>query len=117
MYRAIMIAFVLEPQMRLADNVKVFKGLEIKKATGSEGLSLKTFAEELACAWVDIFQRSLDSHIIPDNWKKSIIIPVSKKHSPEEYNDYVPVTSTCIVMKCLEGILVWKLLDPFQFAH
>lgn len=45
-----MIAFVLEPQMRLADNVKVFKGLEIKKATGSEGLSLKTFAEELACA-------------------------------------------------------------------
>lgn len=90
--------------------------LDIKKATGPDGLSafiLKTFADELAPAWVHIFQRSIDLHIIPDIWKKSIIIPVPKKSSPQEYNDYRPVALTCVVMKCLERMMVWKLKEDF----
>lgn len=102
---------VSKPQMTLTDVVKVFKGLDIKKATWPDGLSasiLKTFAEELAPAWVDIFQRSINLHIIPAIWKKSIIIPFPKRCSPQEYNDYRPDALTCIVRMCLERIMVWR---------
>lgn len=96
--------------MTLTDVVKVFKGLDSKLiATRPDGLSasiFKTFIEELAPAWVDIFQRSIDLHSIPAVWKKSIIIPVPKRPSPKEHNDYCPVALTCIVIKRLERIMV-----------
>lgn len=70
---------------------------------------------------MDIFQRHIDLHIIPDIWKKSLIIPVPKRPGPQEYTDYCPVALTCIVMKCLERIMVKKLkeevkdhLNPYQ---
>lgn len=86
---------------------------------------MKTFAEESAPAWADIFQRPIDLHIIQDIWgKQSVIIPAPKRPGPQEYTDYCPVTLTCIMIKCLERIMVKKLkeevkdhLDPYQFAY
>lgn len=60
----------------------IFSRLYTKKSTGPDGISallLKSCAEELTVAWCPIFQQSVDSHIIPDLWKKSIIVPLPKR--------------------------------------
>ena len=61
---------------------------------------------------------------MPDTFKKSTIIPVPKKASPESFNDYRPVALTSVIMKCFEAIFkvfIQSLLpsdfDPYQFAY
>lgn len=56
-----------------------------KKAASPDGISaflLKTFAAELTPAWCPVFQKSVDSHLVPALWKKSTIIPIPKKPCP-----------------------------------
>lgn len=96
---------VIEPQeVRLP-----FKHLCTTKATGPDGVSaflLKTCPEELTPAWCPIFKKSVDSHIIPTLWKKSVFTPVPKKTCPKVNNDFTAVALTSIVMKCLERIMM-----------
>ena len=61
---------------------------------------------------------------MPRAWKISTIIPVPKKATPLQLNDYRPVALTPILTKCLEKVVSKHLkfdvvdqLDPFQFAY
>ena len=61
---------------------------------------------------------------MPRLWKKSIILPIPKKVSPQEDNDYRLVAITSNVFKSLEKIMIEKLrtavqpaLDKYQFAY
>ena len=106
---------------------KVFKSMNTNKATGPDGMGaflLKTCAEELTPAWHRLFQVSIDTHTVPDLWKKSIIVPVPKMSCPLVNNDYRPVALTSNVVKSLERIITEELrketeasLDPYQFAY
>lgn len=89
-------------EIQLETVVKTFKCIYTKKATGPDGLSafiLKSFADELSPAWQKLFQLSVDSYSIPKLWKTSIILPIPKKASPQEDNDYRPVAITSNVFK------------------
>ena len=98
-----------------------------KKSKGPDGLPaflLKSCSYELTDAWCPIFQKSMDSHCIPDLWKRSLIIPVPKVPCPSENKDFRPIALTSCVMKCFERIVVNILkqevapsLDPLQFAY
>lgn len=73
--------------------VKVFKALHTRKASGPDGISpfiLHEFADELAPTWFPLFQLSVDTHIIPTQWKRAVIIPI-RYHAN---NDYRPITTT-----------------------
>jgi len=113
----------------IIDSSKVqllFRQLCTKKSMGPDGISaqlLKTCAAELTPVWCTLFQRSLDSHIVPALWKKAVIIPIPKKPHPLENNDFRPVALTSIIMKCFEKYIVSLLknevmskLDPWQFG-
>lgn len=115
-------------QSLLSDFVaRLFSYFCPRKASGPDGISgrlLKSCSKELADAWCPIFQKSLDTHSVPSTWKSSTIIPVPKKASCKENNDYRPVALTSLVMKCFEKIMINFLktegscfLDPFQFAY
>ncbi len=70
-----------------------FKQINQRKATGPDNLSafiLKKIADELAPVWQPIFQRFLDTHVIPDMWKTSHVIPLPKKSGAEELGDFRP---------------------------
>ena len=105
----------------------IFRKVCNKKSTGPDGLPavvLKKCSTELTDAWCPIFQKSLDSHTVPDLWKKSIIIPVPKVPCPTENKDFRPIALTCGVMKCFERVIVNLLksevadcLDPLQYAY
>ena len=114
---------VLEPHTV----TKVFKSIQSNKATGPDNMSaflLKTFAEELSPVWHKLYQLSIDTHTVPNLWKKSIIIPVPKKACPQENKDYRPVAITSNVFRSLERLMIEVLhtevepkLDIHQFAY
>ena len=60
---------------------------------------------------------------MPRAWKISTIIPVLKKATPLQLNDYRPVALIPIIAKCLETLSkhlkfdVVDHLEPFQFAY
>ena len=63
-------------------------------------------------------------HVMPRARKTSTIIPVPKKATPLQLNDYRPVALTPIIAKCFEKVVSKHLkfdvvdqLDPFQFAY
>ena len=53
-----------------------------------------------------LFQRSIDCHVVPDLWKKSIIIPIPKVSCPTSNKDFRPIALTSNVMKCFERVIV-----------
>ena len=105
----------------------LLKNLKTKKARGPDELParvLKFCRSSLLDPIVNIFQRSLNEHIVPKTWKTSEIIPVPKNASAKEFNDFRPVALTSILMKCLEKLVrshlfknIQHILDPFQFAY
>lgn len=104
-----------------------FARINPRKAAGPDricGTVLKTCAAQLGYIFQILFQMSLNTGKIPTLWKTSEIIPVPKRNKPSELNDYRPVALTSVIMKCLERIVLKRLLadvrhllDPFQFAY
>lgn len=81
---------------------RLFSRVCPRKASGPNGISghlLKSCSEELAEAFCPIFQKSFITHTLPSMWKSSIIIPLPKKVSCKENNDYRLVALTSIVIK------------------
>ena len=103
-----------------------FLKVKTHSAAGPDNISGKTLKERsdsLASIFTKLFQRSLDEGTIPSLWKTSTIIPVAKKPSPKEMNDYRPVALTSIAYKWAEIIILRQLWaetaskqDPLQFA-
>ena len=86
--------------------------MKTHSAAGPDNISGKTLKEcsdSLARIFTNLFQRSLDEGTIPSLWKTSTIIPVAKKPSPKEMNDYRPVALTSIAFKCAEKIIMRQL--------
>lgn len=111
-----------------ADEVRnVFKQLNERKAAGPDGLSpklLKTCYMELSDIFHLIFSESLATGTIPSLWKTATVIPVPQIAKPAVLNDYRPVALTPIVAKCLEKLVLSRLMpavspfmDPLQFAY
>ena len=105
----------------------VFKNIQKKHSMGPDELPsclYKYCSAELTDAWCPIFNLSLESHIVPELWKKSKIIPVPKVSCPTENKHFRPIALTSSVMKCFEKIVVNMVkpmvssdLNPLQFAY
>ena len=88
------------------------------------GAVLKYCHDSLAPVFTTLFQRSLESGHIPSIWKSSNVVPVPKKPSPSALNDHRPIALTSIPFKCMERIVLKRLLaatqsfqDPLQFSY
>lgn len=105
----------------------VFRCLQPRKAPGPDGISgkvLQSCSAHLAPVFPQIFNASRTSNSIPSVWKHSLICPVPKKPKPSCPNDYRPIARTPIIMKCLERLVLSRLLSqtsdqlhPLQFAY
>ena len=113
---------VSEEEIRL-----LFKRLNAKSASGPDNIAsrvLKLCSDSLANVFTALIQWSFNEHYVPKLWKTSTIVPVPKKKSPTQLNDYRPVALTPIPMKCAERIALKHLRaqtaqhqDPLQFAY
>jgi hypothetical protein len=78
------------------------------KAPGPDGVSpfiLRAAAEEIAPILTDIYQKSLDTGVVPIDWKEAVIVPAYKKGDRSNPENYRPISLTSISSKVLEHVV------------
>ena len=94
--------------------LQCLRGLSIKKATGVDGISaylLKSVAPEVAPSLAKIFNISISSGEIPNEWKKAIVTPVPKSRSAKLPSDYRPISVLPVIVKVYEKMIHRQLFS------
>ena len=88
------------------------RSLNPYKATGPDDISprvLKELADVLSHPLTQLFQKSLDTSTVPDDWKKARVTPLYKKGDKYMPSNYRPISLTCVTCKILEHIVTSQL--------
>ncbi len=103
---------------------KAIKACKASKAAGPDNISnlhLKHLGDNCIKYLTKIFNISMNTSIIPDIWKTSIIIPLLKPNKPANESDsYRPVSLLCPAIKILERLLLPTLTNNLNipvFQH
>ena len=87
---------------------KLMKNLDPSKAPGPDGISpklLKELADDLSPALTLLFQSSLKTGIVPQDWRTANVTPVYKKGERYRPENYRPISLTSIPCKIMEHIV------------
>jgi len=87
---------------------KKLKGLDPSKAQGPDNLPgrvLKELALELSGPLCLLFNKTLETGEIPEDWKRANVIAIFKKGAKSSPGNYRPVSLTCILCKILESMV------------
>ncbi len=87
------------------------------KAAGPDGIHgkiLKNCAFSLALPLSYLFKLSYNSGLIPTEWKMAHVVPVHKKGSKENIENYRPISLTCLIMKIFERTIKTELMVRTQ---
>jgi hypothetical protein len=74
---------------------------------------LNKLKNELYTPLTILFEKSTRTGQLPDEWKLSIITALHKKGSKAEFENYRPVSLTCIACKLLESIIRDQRIQHF----
>ncbi len=91
--------------------------LDEHKSTGPDELYpkiLKILARFIAKPLAHLFDLSLATGQVPNDWRTATVCPIFKKGSREIQGDYHPVSLTSIVCKMLESILKQSIMHHLQ---
>ena len=87
---------------------KLLAGLNPSKAAGPDGVPcrvLKILAPQIAPVLTFIFNQSLETGVLPADWKQANVTPIHKKGDRTEAKNYRPVSLTSVCCKVLEHII------------
>ena len=96
---------------------KLLQNLNPHKATGPDNIPafvLKNTAPELAPLLSELFQLSLDTQEVPEDWKKANVVPIFKKGDRSLPANYRPVSLTSIMCKILEHVVHSSIMNHFD---
>ena len=81
--------------------------LKTNKASGPDGISkiLKELSDIVAPILRIIFQLTLDTGIVSNNWKIANVVQIHQKGECSKPLNYRPISLTCITCKLLEHII------------
>ena len=88
--------------------MKLINKLDASKARGPDNIPtrvLKETAEIVAPVLTEIFQKSYDTAIVPEDWKKASINAIYKKGDKTSPANYRPVSLTSVSCKMMEHII------------
>ena len=92
---------------------KLLLNLKPHKAAGPDAIlprTLKDFATEIAPVLTFIFNKSLSSSTIPDDWRTANVTPIFKKGERYLPSNYIPISLTCICYKIQEHKIVSNIM-------
>lgn len=93
---------------------KLLASLNTSKAHGVDGIvarSLKTAAKELALPLATIFNYSLITGAIPEEWKRAQVTPIFKDGSRQDTSNYRPISVIPLCMKVFEKVVHAQLYE------
>jgi len=82
---------------------KKLKEIRKDKSQGPDELSPANIAEEIVYPVYHMIQNSLDTGIIPEDWKTTNITPIHKGGSKHQASNYRPISLTSLICK-----IIWK---------
>lgn len=91
---------------------KAIRKLKIKKAAGVDGVPMEAWRYAGNTLWkrlVDLLTQIWRDGDIPEDWKKSVIVPLYKKGDQEEVGNYRGISLLCIAYKIYAEILRGRL--------
>ncbi|VDI00486.1 Hypothetical predicted protein [Mytilus galloprovincialis] len=105
------------PYQKIKEEVVLrhLNALKIDKSPGMDKLHprlLKEIAESLAKPLCIIYNQSLESKTVPNDWKNAMISAIFKKGNKSLAKNYRPVSLTSVVCKIME-----KILREFIIEH
>ena len=99
---------------------KLLLNLNPNKAAGTDEIKprvLKELATEIAPILTILFQISLESGVVPSDWKTAHVAPVYKKGPKYNPENYRPISLACICCKLLEHIVVSNIMSHDYHYH
>ena len=90
------------------------ENLNIHKASGPDGTHphvLQKTANAMSIPLAHIFQQSLNTGEVPEDWRSANITPIHKKGDRAEPSNYRPVSLTSHVCKVMETFIRDKIVD------
>ncbi len=99
---------------------KLLGTLNPRKAAGPDKVPttiLKDYRDILAPVLTVIFQQSLDTGVVPKEWRLANIVAIFKKGDKHDPGNYRPVSLTSIACKSLEHILFSNIMDHYDAHH
>ena len=78
---------------------------------------LKELSNEIAPILQIIFQNSLTTGQVPDDWKEANVAAIFKKGDKHKPSNYRPVPFTCITSKIMEHIIVSNLMKHLEIQN
>ena len=97
------------------DVFKIFKTLNIKKATGPDGIPPNFFKHagtEIAHIISGLINKSIEQGCFPSVLKKASVVPICKKADKLEKGNYRPISLLPILAKIFEKVLAHQI-SPF----
>ena len=112
---------VLHPSQEVTftedDIERLLSKLNIAKSAGPDGLHpriLKELSVQLAQPLFILFRMSLETGMLPDDWKIAQISPIFKKGHRCKPGNYRPVSLTAIICKILEKLVRRNIIDHLE---
>ncbi|KAF2364248.1 Reverse transcriptase domain [Trinorchestia longiramus] len=68
-------------------------------------------AEVISEPLTNIFNRSLETGIVPDDWKRANVIPIFKKGNKQIPNNNRPISLTSVISKTIERLLKVRITE------
>ena len=103
--------------------LKKLSELNVGKTPGPDGIHPKLIYElrnELVKPLTKLFQLSVESGVVPQEWKDARVSPLFKKGKRDAPENYRPVSLTSIIGKILESIIKDRIvnhLDKFSLIN
>ena len=92
----------------------ILSNLKPHKAAGPDTIPptvLKELSHQISSILEIIFNKSLQTGQVPNDWKEANVATIFKKGDKHNPCNYRPVSLTCIISKCMEHILVSNIMQ------
>ena len=96
---------------------KKLKELNANKAQGPDKIPprvLKELAKELSTPLCALFNKSIKSSTLPNDWKNAAVTAIFKKGTKSDPGNYRPVSLTCVTCKILESCVRDQIVSYFM---
>jgi hypothetical protein len=94
--------------------------LKPKNSCGPDGISsnfIKKFKIELALPLTIIYNKSIESSTVPDDWKMGNVCPIFKKGSKGKSSNYRPISMISSPCKILESLVKNEIIEHIQLHN